>query len=398
MMMKLGNIGVISLKDYIEPKDTIKIQLGNDFSYSDVEEKVVIANKTIFNGSNHIDTGIKLLSEDRDFVLAIDYEIDRGTANNSVLAQCFSGLDSSGFKLSYNGGSRITWGSNFVSPSDADNYRQMLIIRHIKGENGAYIYTSNVQDDSSYYMKLDGAHSMVHNVSLTFGCSKLEDGSYENHASGIVYWSKIWYADLGDNVCTQMACWPHEEMTFEACCESDGNLKRYYLSDNSGTRSSITFVASTALSQPVKMNSTSSLNEGGWAQYSLNTYLNNRVYKAFPIKWKQLMKQVKVKSSVGNMSSAISNSDCYIFIPSASEVYANMTTEPYASEGTLISHFSNNETRICYISNGTAVPYWTRSPNIGYNNYVYRVKEDGSLQGVTTMSQSNVYARIMITM
>lgn len=398
MMMKLGNTGVISLKDYIGPKDDITIQLGNDFSYSDVEEEVVIANKTIFNGTNYVDTGIKLLSEDRDFVLAIDYEIDSGTANNSVLAQCFSGLDSSGFKLSYNGGSRITWGSNFVSPSDADNYRQMLIIRHVKGENGAYIYTSNVQDDSSYYMKLDGAHSMVHNVSLTFGCNKLEDGSYENHASGIVYWSKIWYADLGDNVCTQMACWPHEEITFEACCESDGNLKRYYLSDNSGTRSSITFVASTALSQPLKMHSASSLNEGGWAQYSLNTYLNNRVYKAFPVKWKQLMKQVKVKSSIGNMSSNISSSDCYIFIPSASEVYANMTTEPYASEGTLISHFSSNDARICYISNGTAVPYWTRSPNVGYNNYVYRVKEDGSVQGITTMSQSNLYARVMITM
>ena len=272
----------------------------------------------------------------------------------------------------------------------------MLVIRHVKGENGVHIYASNMQDNKSYYTVIDGAHPMIHDVSLVFGCSKLEDGSYENYASGVVYWSKLWYADLGNDVCTQLVCWPHEEMSFEACCETSGDLKRYYLSDNSGSRSSIVFIASSVLSHSMIMH-TSSLSEGGWAKYTLNAYLNNRVYDAFPIKWKQLMKQVKVRSTVGNKSSEVSNSDCYVFIPSVAELDSNMNIDPYVSEGTLISHFSNNKARICYNTKGEAIQYWTRSPNVQYDSYMHRIGEVGSVQTITTMG-SNLYTRIMIAM
>ena len=398
MMMKLSSAGIISLTDYVDVRDRLTIQLGDDFSYTDVDEQVLIAEKTVFAGDNYIDTGLQLLSEDRDFVLAIDYEMDSSNTNNAVLVQCFSGLDTSGFKLSYNSGTRITWGSSYVSPSALNNSRQMLVLRHIKGEYGIHVYASNVQGSSSYYVELDGAHAMLHDVSLVFGCSKLEDGSYEQYGSGVIYWSKIWFADLGNEVCTKIAYWPHETMTFEACYETDGKLKRYYLSDNSGVRSSMTFIASTVLSQPLRMRSLSSLNSGGWAEYSLNTYLNDRVYKAFPVSWKQLMKQVKIKSSIGDLSNTVSSSDCYIFIPSISELDAGITNEPYASEGTLISHFTSNNSRICRTANGVAVQYWTRSPNVGYNNYVYRIGDTGVSQGITLLSTTNVYARIMITM
>ena len=396
MLMRLASIGVLALKDYVGPKDSITIQLGNDVNYDDVASEVLIDQKTVFTGRNHIDTGIALLSEDRDFVLAIDYEMGSGNSTNAVLAQCFSGLDTSGFRLSYNNGDRVVWGSSFVAPSGANNHRQMLVVRHIKGENGVHIYASNVQDNQSYYTEIDGAHSMIHNVSLVFGCSKLEDGSYENHASGTVYWSKLWYADLGDDVCAQLACWPHEEMSFEACCETNGDLKRYYLSDNSGSRSSMTFIASGLLPHTMMMH-TSTLNAGGWAEYALNKYLNNRVYGAFPIVWKQLMKQVKVKSTIGNKSSEVSNSDCYVFIPSVAELDSGMNIDPYVSEGTLISHFSNNDARVCYNAKGEAVQYWTRSPNIQYDSYMHRISDTGSVQTITTMMTS-LYTRIMITM
>ena len=395
MMMKLGASGLISLTDYIESKDTISIQLGSDFSYEDVEDQVVIAEKTIFNGSNYIDTGINLLSEDRDFVLAIDCKMDSGNANNAVLAQCFSGLDTSGFKLSYKNGVNLTWGTSSASPANVGN-REMIVIRHKKGENGLYVYASNTKNMSSYYISLDGSHPMLHDVSLVFGCSKLEDGSYEQYCSGTVYWSKIWYADLGDSVCSQIAYWSHEEMKFEVCCENNGSLKRYYLSDNSGARSSITFIASRVLSQPVIMHTVTS-NTGGWANYSLNRYLNNRVYNAFPSKWKQLMKQVKVKSSIGDKSIDTSSSDCYIFVPSISELDPGVTAEPYASEGTLIKHLSSNASRICYTSDGTAVQYWTRSPYTYNGSYVYRISASGVSQPVTQMNEPNVFARIMIS-
>ena len=396
MMTKLGASGVIAIADYVQAKDTIMIQLGNDLSYDDVEEQVLISKKTVFTGKNYVDTGIQLLSEDRDFVLAIDCEMSSSNTTHAVLAQCFSGLDGSGFKLEYNNGIRFAWGSSTVVPFST-NRREMLVIRHKKGENGVHVYSSNVAKDDSYYVELDGIHPMIHNVSLVFGCSKLEDGSYENYAVGTIYWSKLWYADLGNEACAQIACWPHEEMQFEACCESNGALKRYYLSDNSGSRSSMTFIASNVLSQPMKMNSTGS-NVGGWANFSLNSYLNNRVLSAFPEKWKQLIKQVKVKSSIGDGSAEISNSDCYIFVPSISELNGTITGEPYTSEGTFISHFLNSPSRICYTLNGAGVPYWTRSPSYGYNNYIYRINSLGDAQIITQLTSTDTYARIMISM
>ena len=318
-----------------------------------------------------------------------------GNSNNAVLAQCFSGLDTSGFKLYYNSGVKFAWGSSSVTPLEAEK-REIIVLRHVKGENGVYIYSSNTTGDASYYAELSGIHSMVHNVSLVFGCNKLEDGSYENYGMGTVYWSKVWYADLGDTVCKKIAYWPHEDISFEACCEKDGSLKRYYLSDNSGVRSSITFISSHTLSHPVIMDSSSS-NSGGWEKFALNGYLNLRVYNAFPDKWKQLIKQIKVKSSIGDKSTEVSSSDCYVFIPSISELVSSMTEEPYGSEGTIISHFSDNTSRICYNPDGTAVQYWTRSPSTGWSNYVYRITNTGSYQAVTQLSMADVYPRIMIS-
>lgn len=394
MMTKLGLAGVITLTDYVSAKDALTIQLGNDFSYSDIEEQVLISDKTVFNGSNYVDTGVTLLSEDRDFVLAIDCKMDSGNSNNAVLAQCFSGLDTSGFKLTYNSGIKLLWGSSSATPFSVNN-REMIVLRHIKGDNGIYVYSSNTTGDSSYYVELSGIHSMVHNVSLVFGCSKLEDGSYENYGLGTVYWSKVWYADLGDAVCKKIAYWPHESINFEACCESNGSMKRYYLSDNSGARSSITFISSHTLTHPAVMD-TASTNAGGWASFALNSYLNSRVYEAFPDSWKQLIKQVKVKSSIGEKSLTVSSSDCYVFIPSISELVPSMTAEPYGSEGTAISHFTSNDARVCYNPEGVAVQYWTRSPSIDWNNYVFRISTNGAYQAVTQLSAADVYPRIMI--
>lgn len=396
MMVKLNAAGVISIADYVEAKDTIKIQLGNDVSYSDIEEELLISEKTVFNGTNYVDTNIQLLSEDRDFVLAIDCKLDNTNTNNSVLVQCFSGLDTSGFKLMYKNGVNLAWGSSSNNVVVADR-REMIVLRHIKGENGLHVYASNIYGDNSSYVELSGTHPMIHDVSLVFGCSKLEDGSYEQHATGTVYWSKIWYADLGDKVCKQIADWPHEELSFEACFETNGASKRYYLSDNSGARSTLAFISVNALSQPMAINK-SGTNEGGWQNYSLNTYLNNRVYDAFSIKWKQLIKQVKVKSSIGGSSTSVSSADCYVFIPAVSEMSSSVATEPYISEGTLISHFQTNESRICHTADGDIVQYWTRSPTMNYSNYVYRINTSGAAQSITQASQADIYARIMIAL
>ena len=378
---------------YIESKDTVTVTLGNDISYDDVESKVLIAEATVFNGKNYVDTEIQLFDEDRDFVLAIDYSFDSVDSNGAVLAECYDDMNEEGFMLwSYNAGVKLSWGSSATTPSVSNN-REMLVLRHVKGENGLHVYTSNTSASNTSYIELSGVHPVTHTGSLVFGCNKASDGTYEKHAAGTIYWSKVWYADLGDETCANLACWPREQMTFEMC-----GFKRNYLSDGSSKRSSMTFLASGVLSSEAQYGSNSK-NSGGWAQSALNAYLNNRIYNAFPIKWKQLIKQVQVKSSVGNKSTEISKSDCYIYIPSVYEIHEGKSGEPYYSEASpasTIDYMSSDAARVCYDKHGNAVQYWTRSPNVDYDYAIHTINTIGGLASYIYPYDTH-YVRIMFS-
>ena len=401
MMTKLNASGAISMTNYIEAQDNITIQLGNDFTYSDIEEQVLIAEKTEFTGKNYIDTGINLLSEDRDFVLAIDCKMSSGNANGAVLAQCFSNFDTSGFKLSYDSGAKFTWGSESRNAFDVGK-REVIVVRHKKGEYGAHIYVSKVSSIESSYIEFNGNHLMEHELPLVFGCNKAGN-NYNNYAIGTIYWSKIWYADLGDDICKKLVSWPHDEIIFDVCCGVNEELKYYYIDINH--TSSIVFIASNVLSHPVYMNSTST-NSGGWASSELNAYLNKRVYHAFPDKWKQLIKPVQVKSLKGDNSTEITTSICNVFIPSIEELGVDTgKASPHKSESIdpiQISHFTNDASRICYTNDGAATQYWTRSPSISSSGsnwpYFYIIQTGGNAHTVGTASSTGTYARIMIAM
>ena len=298
--------------------------------------------------------------------------MDDSNTNNSVLSQCYSDNDMKGFRLWYNGGVKLGWNNSSTNPSSVNN-REMLILRHIKGDNGLYVYISNVNGNSVTYVKLNGTQSTIHENTLVFGCAKADDGFYENYGKGTVYWSKIWYADLGEKVCNELASWPHENINFEMC-----GFKRYYLSNNTSKRTSMSFLASVSLSVKMPMHSTG-YTTGGWANFTLNTYLNNRIYNAFPIKWKQLIKQAKIKSSIGDQSTEVTSSDCYIAIPSAIQLDSSKISDPYINEDSAIDYLSTNESRILYDKDGNAVEYWTRSPNVSYERYMWYVNTSGVL-------------------
>lgn len=368
-MMKLG-----IESDHVEIKDSISFELGNDYSYDDIEEQILISEKTEFTGNNYVDTGVSMLDEDRDFVLAIDYKFMDNNTTNATLAQCFQSNGANGFRLWYNNELKLAWGTSSLTPS-AVNKREMLIIRHIKGENGLHVYTSNLSGSDISYSELSKTKSTSTNATLVFGCAKADDGAFENYAKGTVYWSKIWYADLGDEACRNLAAWTHETRTLEMC-----GFKRYYLSDNSSKRCSMTFLDSHLLSRNMILNE-SSLNSGGWASCKLNTYLNARLYNAIPIQWKQLLKQVQVASSVGDKSTEVSTSACYIAIPAVIEVEPSMSSEPYIYEGTSIPYLTTNQSKVCTYDDGTSGSYWLRSPNASYSSYYYRVDDGGGLYG-----------------
>ena len=359
---------------YVSLKDTVRLQFGSDYDYSDVTQKVLVNEQTVFNGENYLDTKVPLFQEDRDFVLAIDYKFDSASPQSSVMFQCYQNDGANGFKLWNNSGAKISWGTSSANTSSMGS-REICVIRHIKGETGIHVYDSNLSGAASTYVELTKNRTTSTNATLVFGCSKADDGAYESYASGIVYWGKLWYTDLGDNACKELVSWTHESMEFEMC-----GFKRYYLADNASKRTSMTFLAKNLLSQQ-KTLGTQSSNTGGYAQCTLPTYLNKRVYNGLDIQWKQLVKKAKINSSIGDRSTEISSSNNYIHIPSVYELDSTMNSEPYVYEGSPITYMTTNDTRICRTEEGKAIAYWTRSPNVNYAGYYYRVDENGTLSG-----------------
>lgn len=364
----------------VEVKDSIEIPLGHDYDYDDVESIELISEKTIFNGENYIDTNIALFEEDRDFVLAIDYKMSSNTNSLCVLAQCFQFNGSNGFKLWNNNGSKITYGTSSESVGSM-NSRDMIVLRHVKGEQGIHIYHSNISinSDTEKYIEIDRNKDTIGTSTLVFGCSKADDGAYENFAVGEIHWAKVWFSDIGDSACRNIAIWSHEKFHMEMT-----GFKNYYLSDNTGKRCSLTFVASHLADKklPLTLSSVSS-NTGGWASTKLNSFMNSRMYKAISPEWRQLIKQVKIPSSAGNKSTEITYSDCYLTIPAVIEVDASKTTEPYIYEGAHIPYITTNETRVRSSIGENNYEYFTRSPNVGYTTYYYTVSSEGDVYGYT---------------
>lgn len=358
----------------ITSKDPVTITMGADFSFDDITEKVLIAQPTEFTGKNHVDTGVNLLSEDQNFTLAVDFRMMNTTANNGVLMQCYDGDGMNGFRLWKNSGCKLAWGTESADAA-MPGTREIIVLRHIKGENGLHVYTSNMGADTSKYTELSRTRTTKTNAELVFGCAKAADGAYESYGIGTVYWAKLWYADLGVTTCKELVNWVHSELTFNAC------FNRYYLSDGTGKRSSLSLLAEKTLGKTMPMDNANN-NAGGWAKpTTLNTYLNGRVYKALPIGWRQLVKKVKVPGNVGNVKTDVSTADCYIFIPSAIELDANMSSEPYVYEGTAIDFITTNTSRKRTNPDGEVVSYWTRSPNKDYNAYYNAVNTSGEVYG-----------------
>lgn len=364
-MIKLG-----LAQSIITDKDPYTIVVGNDVEYDDIESRVLISEKTVFDGTNYIDTGIQLFDVDKDFVIALDYEFNKATAN-SVLAQCYKGNGSVGFKLQYNGGVQLKWSSDAETIANV-NAREMVVIRHKKGDTNLTVYSSNLDGTNVRSYSLE-SKEFTSDSTLVFGCEKQTSTIFANHANGNIYWAKVWYKDLGDDTCKSLAMWTHESIRLEAC-----GFNKYYLSDNPDGMCSFSLLASHLLGRTKAWNN-SSTNDGGWAQSALNAALNTRLYDAMPTQIKLLLKKVNVKSNdgIGNVEpyySDVTTSECYITIPALIEIDSSQVMEPYNSEDTPISYMSTNDARKRAFDGGDYYDYWLRTPNVAHaNNYIWRV-------------------------
>lgn len=389
-LTKLNESGAVNIQNIITNKDPYTIVIGNDIEYDDIDSKLLVSKKTYFSGSNYLDTGIRLFDEDKDFVLAIDYEFLSGNTSNAVLAQCFQSNGTNGFKLWYSAandfnGAKFTWGTSSDNVVGIEK-REIIVLRHKKGENNLTIYKSNMDGNAVLSSELTRNKSTIGTGTLVFGAARADDGIYENHAIGNINWAKVWFADLGEDVCKDLAIWTHESIKLEAC-----GFRKYYLSDNTSKRCTFSLLAAHLLGRTKKWNS-SNTNDDGWAASELNTSLNTRLFNAMPVQIKQLLKRVIVKSNDGidNTSAPhyqeVTDSNCYITVPALIEVDSSQTSEPYNSEGIAISYMSNNSARKRSFDNGDSFAYWTRTPNVGYPNYIWRVDENGAVQGISSAS------------
>lgn len=381
-LTKLGNAMV---QKVISIKDGLSFNLGHDFTYEDIESKVLIDKERVFDGTADAvyDTGINLIGEDKSWVLAVDYKL---TGNNATgtLFENYQGNSSTGFRFSYRSKApTLLWGASGSCAMNAS--RDIVVLRHVKGENMLHVYKGNLPADTITYVALDATRAHVDTTqTLVFGGSK-DFGEVDNPIKASVYWAKVWYDDLGDTACQDLALWTHETIELEAAA-----FRYYYLSDGTG-RSNITWLAAKVLEEKVAISKLNT-NEGGWSKTSLRTFLNGRFYKAIPTQWRQLIKQCQIPSSAGNKSSSIVNSDCYVEIPAVIELVANdyqVTKEPYLSEGGVtenptISYLTTNDSRIRTTADGVASDYYTRSPHVEYTNYFWYIEETGSLNSYYT--------------
>lgn len=389
----------------VEYGDTIKFKMGLTYDYDNVEKVNLFEEEKTFTGvnSDYVDTGIKLIDEDKDWIMALDFTFDTTVSTGysptgTVLMQCYQNSGKNGVRLIYNNGLKLMWGDSQVNVSGAGT-RDMLVLRHVKGSDDLHVYSGNLPEGDIAYTKLTAARSVASGntipVSLVFGANKADNGKqYTLAAKGTIYSAKIYYTDIGDAACRNMAMWIGEEMEFELM-----DFNNYYLADNSGDTCAMTFLSKHFLSNPMSIGTT---NVGGYHASPLKAFLNGRFYNSIPVEWRQIIKNVMVGSNKGHEASSTTEENAvvdiqptYVTIPSIEQMYANasrgadnvtvytdeageMNTEAgargYAYPAVILSDSDSDPAtsslniRTRTYPSGSIGEYYTRSPMPQYDN------------------------------
>jgi hypothetical protein len=371
----------------VNTKDSISFTMGEEFNYSNMTcTELFPDGQRLFTGvkGDYYDTGIALLDEDKDWVLAVDYQWE-SSSNNAVLMQCYQSISSDGFRMRYYSGYNLNWGSSSQTTSSAD-VRDMLVLRHVKGETILHVYLGNQPNAEIIYTEMDATRATTSNgATLIFGAARSDDGILGSYAQGSIYSARLFDYDIGDTACRQMALWTRETITAEV----DG-FRRYYLSDNSGARCTISFLMSHLLEN--KMSVFNSSNVGGYGATNTHKILQSRFYQAIPTEWRQLFKQCKVGYNTGYYGSGSTESgatveyaDAYVTLPSILEVDSSFSRSPYEKEAGEpdesgnynIDYILTRADRARAYADGTNGRYITRSAMPQYSYTWWSIAGDG---------------------
>lgn len=330
--------------NYFELKDYVDIKLGHDFEFANVDSEV-LAEDQWFDGKTAIDTDITLFGEnDRSFTMAIDFQFSDTSANNTLIA-CYAEDGQEGFRLRYNNYPNIQWGDmsqNFGCPG----CRDIVVLRHRKGDSKLYIYASSKQNDKKYFdaditrVELTRSRNTHTNALLTLGAIRFAaDGGHDDYGTGYLHWCKVWHEDLGETNARQLATWCRETIRMEFY-----GSERYRLADGTSKRSNASFICNHCFANRSARISPTNTNIGGWDGSELRAFMNDRVKRAFPTVWQSMLQKVKINASAGGESTQIIISEDYLYAPSVTEM-TNISTEPYVSEGQFIPWYTDSASR-----------------------------------------------------
>ena len=329
---------------YFEDKDYFDMTMGWDFNFSNVESRTILENR-FFDGTQYYDTGIKLFDESApDFTMAMEFEYLDSTENSGTLISCFEETGSEGFRIRYSANPVLQWGDKEQRVGTADG-RHIVVIRHKAGSNKLFIYASDVTSANQYDLNLTleeliRTRSTQFDGVLSFGAVRFaSDGGHDYYGKGWIHWCKIWYADLGADVATKLATWIHEPVRMEFA-----GADRYRLAGTTSVKANSSWLANNMLTRLRVMNPTST-NVGGWEESALRGMLNDRVFNGMDYGWQAMIKQVKIPASAGNRSSEIIVSNDKIYLAATREI-GGYTGAPYDSEGSPISWFTSDASRI----------------------------------------------------
>lgn len=381
----------------IHSGDTIDIIAGNDYSFLNVPEHelVSVASPRTFDGTNYykpqVDSeDIHLFDTDKSFTLAIDFAYDTSSDAGGCLASCFH---SNGFLLRYASGGSVRYGQSSSLQVSSNGVRQIIVIRKVAGDDKLYVYGSNKNGDNISYSALTQSTAPSHSAPLSFGASVSEDAYIDSYGKGTVYWAKLWDDDLGDPICRDIVAWPRQTFTMQAVGSTDTAFRTFKRVDNQ-RYVNCAFLLQDLLEETHVMNPANS-NAGGWKAMPMRTWLNNRLFKALPFLWRQLILTVYVNSNTGK--DATGNVDPpaedKIWIPCMKDMGFNVTTAVYSDESDApFSCFTTQASKIKKLNFGAGATsiYWLRSPLTYSNYYFWSVAAAGSSHNTYSYNSSGV--------
>lgn len=360
-------------------KDRIAITFGFNPNFTNVPYVDLVSSPTHFDGQTHIDTEVQLLKNGiaDAWTVVVDCKYEDTTSEGTMVC-CMQEDGYMGFKVKYNSGPSVQWSTNSYN-SGATTKREIMVIRHLAGDRNVRVYSSKVDSTTIGFQELTKSIDTASDCYMVLGATKTDGGSYGNYAKGTLYSCRVWYGDLGDTNCRELVSWPRETYKFEV-----GGFGLYNTAESTITTTCIDFICASLLERTKQMNTTSS-NAGGFDAMPLFSWLQTRLYNAFPQVWRDFMKNTTISFNefVDGSASDVQNCAAKVWIPSYNEMQGD-NKEPWVYEGKWVTFFTNNTTRIKWCGPDML-------PRDGYQ--IFTSSSDPTLDGSNNVQDGDVWIK-----